>query len=201
VSHDAMRTAEITPEKNQQAPRAPKPDDARNADPIPSLPGQTRSLVLSLYALPMTRAQVARYLGRSIATVRRAEGRHLHPHRDAKGIFRFAPDEVRELRAALDRGQVRLARVDFESNVSKRDRVETLRLIAALQTELAELREGSRALLEMFYAACPAQFLSELDPELLESLDTITSPARQEEHDWSCHRGALASPRARRERQ
>lgn len=42
----------------------------------------------------LTRGQVAKRLGKSVATVRRLEGRELHPRRDAKGVLRFDPDEV-----------------------------------------------------------------------------------------------------------
>jgi len=42
----------------------------------------------------MTRAQVARRLGKSIATVRRMEGSELHPSVDGRGINRFDPGEV-----------------------------------------------------------------------------------------------------------
>ena len=48
----------------------------------------------------------ARYLGRSIATIRRIEGRHLYSHRDARGVFQF-DQKVRELREALKRGELR----------------------------------------------------------------------------------------------
>lgn len=42
----------------------------------------------------ITRAQVARRLGRSIATVRRLEGSVLHPSRDVDGVYRFDASEV-----------------------------------------------------------------------------------------------------------
>lgn len=42
----------------------------------------------------LTRSQVARRLGRSLATVRRLEGIELHPQRDARGVNLFDPDEV-----------------------------------------------------------------------------------------------------------
>lgn len=42
----------------------------------------------------LTRAQVAARLGKSIATIRRMEGRELHPRRDAHGVHRFCPKEV-----------------------------------------------------------------------------------------------------------
>lgn len=42
----------------------------------------------------LTRAEVARQLGKSIATVRRLEYRVLFPSRDARGILRFEESEV-----------------------------------------------------------------------------------------------------------
>ncbi|HYO97989.1 MAG TPA: hypothetical protein VER33_25975 [Polyangiaceae bacterium] len=52
----------------------------------------------------MTRGDVARYLRKSVATVRRAEGRYLHPKRDANGVHHFQVDEVKALRDAVARG-------------------------------------------------------------------------------------------------
>ena len=45
----------------------------------------------------MTRGQVARRLGKSIATVRRMEGHLLHPWCDSHGIYRFSNAEVERL--------------------------------------------------------------------------------------------------------
>ena len=45
----------------------------------------------------LTRGQVARRLGKSIATVRRMEGNQLHPARDAHGVLRFAAEDVERL--------------------------------------------------------------------------------------------------------
>ena len=42
----------------------------------------------------LTRSQVARRIGRSLATVRRLEGKELHPRPDARGVNRFDPGEV-----------------------------------------------------------------------------------------------------------
>jgi hypothetical protein len=42
----------------------------------------------------LTRAQVARRLGKSIATIRRLEGTHLFPSRDSRGVNQFHEDEV-----------------------------------------------------------------------------------------------------------
>ncbi|MEO7032382.1 MAG: hypothetical protein ABI548_00995 [Polyangiaceae bacterium] len=56
----------------------------------------------------MTRQQVARRLGRSLATVRRIEGVLLHPVRDDRGVHRFNAAEVETLAQKIDGGQVAL---------------------------------------------------------------------------------------------
>ena len=45
----------------------------------------------------MTRGQVARRLGKSLATVRRLEGVKLHPWQDERGVYRFSRAEVERL--------------------------------------------------------------------------------------------------------
>ena len=52
----------------------------------------------------LTRAQVARRLGKSIATVRRLEGTLLHPRLDYRGVNRFDPVDVEELRLRVRDG-------------------------------------------------------------------------------------------------
>jgi hypothetical protein len=47
-------------------------------------------------------------LGKSVATVRRLEGVLLHPVEDAKGVWRFEPDEVEQLVAGVRSGRVNL---------------------------------------------------------------------------------------------
>ena len=70
-----------------------------------------RGLPVSLlHTLTMlTRSAVAARLGRSIATVRRLEGVHLHPRRDASGVYRFDRDEVEHLALAIRSGRRTLA--------------------------------------------------------------------------------------------
>jgi hypothetical protein len=52
--------------------------------------------------IPMlSRIEVARRLGKSVATVRRLEGVELHPTRDSSGVHRFDPDEVERLAAKI----------------------------------------------------------------------------------------------------
>lgn len=58
------------------------------------------------YPDTMTRKQVARRLGKSVATVRRLEGHLLHPSRDSRGIHRFDPNEVESLVQDVERGRV-----------------------------------------------------------------------------------------------
>lgn len=58
----------------------------------------------------LTRAQVAKRLGKSIATVRRLEGDQLHPRRDEAGINRFDAAEVNRLAADLRLGRRRRTR-------------------------------------------------------------------------------------------
>jgi hypothetical protein len=57
----------------------------------------------------MTRKEVARRLGKSVATVRHIEGALLHPSRDARGVHQFDEDEVEALAADVARGAVSLA--------------------------------------------------------------------------------------------
>lgn len=54
----------------------------------------------------MTRGQVARRLGKSLATVRRLEGILLHPERDARGVHHFDEIEVDALADRIADGDV-----------------------------------------------------------------------------------------------
>lgn len=53
----------------------------------------------------MKRKQVAAALGKSLATVRRLEGRLLFPKQDANGHWRFNPRKVAELVRSVKRGK------------------------------------------------------------------------------------------------
>ena len=75
----------------------------------------------------LTRGQVAKRLGKSIATVRRMEGRALHPKRNQKGVLRFDPAEVERvvrqpLRVGVGQSRQNTARQSpwFESQLSSR---------------------------------------------------------------------------------
>lgn len=125
----------------------------------------------------MTRGQVAYYLRKSIATVRRIEGRHLHPHRDARGVFQFDRAEVRELRNALNRGDLRLTGINFtrDSAPSMGDRpvAPATDALVSLRRQLSELKAVARDAVELFYLVCPEGFLAELEPEVLDSFDAV----------------------------
>jgi hypothetical protein len=60
------------------------------------------------YGYGMTRQQVAKRLGKSLATVRRLEGVRLRPTQDSRGVHHFDPDEVEALARDIDSGSVAL---------------------------------------------------------------------------------------------
>lgn len=49
----------------------------------------------------MTRSEVAKAIGRSIATVRRMEGKELTPEVDGQGVHHFDEDEVEAVAESL----------------------------------------------------------------------------------------------------
>jgi hypothetical protein len=52
----------------------------------------------------LSRIEVARRIGKSVATVRRLEGVELHPRRDSSGVHRFSLDEVERLAKKIRSG-------------------------------------------------------------------------------------------------
>jgi len=54
----------------------------------------------------LTRSQVAKRLGKSVATVRRIEGVLLAPVQDARGVYRFNANDVDDLAREIARGDV-----------------------------------------------------------------------------------------------
>lgn len=58
----------------------------------------------------MTRREVAKRLGKSVAAVRRLEGVHLHPARDSRGVHRFDEDDVEALAERVASGEVSIWR-------------------------------------------------------------------------------------------
>jgi hypothetical protein len=121
----------------------------------------------------MTRTEVARYLGKSIATVRRAEGVHLHPRQDHRGVNRFAPAEVRALAQAIRRGEVRLAQITFGQRAEARTESPDERIVQPLRSELLELRSLAAIAVELLFDVAPRRVLRALDPELLEALFAV----------------------------
>jgi hypothetical protein len=69
----------------------------------------------------LTRGQVAKRLGRSVATVRRMEGHELHPKRDADGVLRFDPAEVQRARVRRDGRGVRGRRAWLDKTLDERE--------------------------------------------------------------------------------
>lgn len=67
-----------------------------------------RARACTCYLQNMTRKQVARKLGKSIATVRALEGVHLHPVEDDRGVWRFDPEEVERVAGDIQSGRLSL---------------------------------------------------------------------------------------------
>jgi hypothetical protein len=122
----------------------------------------------------LTRAQVARRLGKSIATVRRLEGEQLHPTRDAAGIHQFDAAEVERLAA-----QVQLSRRRRTNDVHGSPRAKPATCFAA------SLPSGS---VESDSSARSAQFEgSSLQATQLHSLAARLGDL---EERWSAHERA-----------
>jgi len=84
----------------------------------------------------LTRAGVAKRLGRSLATVRRMEGTELHPSVDDRGVHRFDPDEVDAFTA---RGSDQPAQAPvFEHDQSPREAAIALQAANARISELKQ---------------------------------------------------------------
>lgn len=115
-----------------------KTTKSRKVNPSQQAPADARTL---------TRAEVAKALGCSVASVRRMEGTTLHPTQDAEGIHRFDPLEVIHLlrdrsAAAVDpsREGERDARVFdlLDAGKGVREIVTTLRLPIAVVLKLSD---------------------------------------------------------------
>ena len=125
----------------------------------------------------MTRRDVARCLGKSIATVRRAEGKYLHPRRDGRGMLHFDTNEVRRLRDAIERGDVRLSGEKFRRTIvpermTKEETGHNLRAhVERLRREREELRLIGMATLELFLTACPDKCLNRQEVATLEAFE------------------------------
>jgi hypothetical protein len=93
----------------------------------------------------LTRAAVAKRLGRSITTVRRMEGNELHPWTDSRGVHQFDDGEVERLaRCALGRDAARDPS-GFDEDGERRDVGGNAGL---LELELDQARESVRRLSE-----------------------------------------------------
>jgi len=99
----------------------------------------------------MTRQQVAKRLGKSLATVRRLEGVRLRPLQDSRGVHHFDPDEVEALARDIDSGSVALwqeLRAGFEDPTASDhgnacDRCTELEQEAGALRDLLEQQRGT----------------------------------------------------------
>lgn len=87
----------------------------------------------------LTRSQVARRLGRSLATVRRLEGKELHPERDARGVHRFDPLEVAALGDRLTTSGSLLAAAASDPDDEQHNRWDETHRLAELTAEVDRL--------------------------------------------------------------
>lgn len=96
----------------------------------------------------MTRQQVARRLGKSLATVRRIEGVLLHPTRDSRGIHRFDGAEVEALARGIESGDVtvwhELRRDSADDTPVDFSSPHECDACAALEQQVSGLREAVR---------------------------------------------------------
>lgn len=91
----------------------------------------------------MTRREVAKRLGKSVAAVRRLEGVHLHPARDARGVHHFDEDDVEALAHRVSSGEVSIWREiaptsDFGADSTPNSKCEHCSIA---EDELAGLRQ------------------------------------------------------------
>ena len=121
----------------------------------------------------MTRTEVARYLGKSVATVRRAEGVHLHPRRDHRGVHHFRPAEVRALAQAIRGGEVRLTQIKFQQPAEPHTESSDEHVLEDLRSEFLELKTVAAIAVDLLFDVAPRRFFRELDPDLLEALMAV----------------------------
>lgn len=91
----------------------------------------------------LTRSGVAKRLGKSIATVRRMENVELHPVRDARGVLRFAEDEVDRVARSHATPATRAHRVSPELRIAPEYEAELEK--RGLEIEELERRVAQRA--------------------------------------------------------
>jgi len=131
----------------------------------------------------MTRQQVAKRLGKSLATVRRLEGVRLRPTQDSRGVHHFDPDEVEALARDIDSGSVTLwqeLRDRFgdptmsDQGITCDHCAELEREAEALREQLEQQRLKHRRDLDALQTAHDVEaraLVAEVE-ELLETLDT-----------------------------
>lgn len=138
------------------------------------MPGQAVSLGTSYTSGMWTRTQVARYLGKSIATVRRMEGVVLHPWVDDSGVHRFDPDEIHAFGERASTAFVPEAHSSWFHDRVGRDR------------EAAERRDDQAAEAQ----ADLQKRLSDLERELAQARHLLREAHDRERALIRCHRAA-----------
>lgn len=103
----------------------------------------------------LTRSQVARRLGKSIATVRRIEGVLLRPVQDAHGVHRFDADEVDALAEDIVQGTVSLwAELQGDNDSDDGSPGLLQRRCADAEAKAAKLQRENAALREFALKLC-----------------------------------------------
>jgi hypothetical protein len=141
----------------------------------------------------LTRSQVARRLGKSLATVRRIEGILLAPT-DRRGVYRFNVADVDDLVRDIARGDVSIwqelndaagsnlsrgtrppvQRNDFESRETLAQSLATVEQLAKLKNEHHELLSFTQELAKLFVATSSAKQLKALPEVVLTTLIALS---------------------------
>ena len=126
----------------------------------------------------LTRAGVAKYLGKSIATVRRLEGRDLFPRVDKRGVHRFYETEVSCVRDRLRAGiLVPAARGKWLRGSSRSKRrappEPTVNQQAIESSPLDKVSDAKREVAGTVISMLSERELRRMNPEVLEYLEEL----------------------------
>jgi hypothetical protein len=146
----------------------------------------------------LTRSQVARRIGRSVATVRRMEGRSLHPGHGPRGARIFDPDEVEDVaeriarsgRALDDDQRDFIEQCDFAGRIADGERrsgidaqlrkalLEVARLKHLLRQAGTDQEEWTSRVVDAVNTVIAAVGTS--DEDILEAIDELVGTLRRE---------------------
>jgi post-segregation antitoxin (ccd killing protein) len=173
-------------------------------DKMRSTPTRPDSRALDEGAQLLTRAQVARRLGVGASTVRRMEGRDLHPVVGADGVHRFDADEVearRETAAGeLRRGGRRATKVapaKVTVQAEGKQHARAFRLFAAGRSHADVVIETAipAAMVRQLYVEWRAGYREPvpMPNDLVEDDDAAFAREQREWADWEQRMQALSS--------